>query len=99
MKNLKNLIIKAKLFISCFTQPVFFCVYTSAKNEETKSYWISSPKIRSQYDNLSEGKINKGIRAYSYNRKGVRSFEYARINHLTELSWLESYNVKLAALK
>ena len=72
-----------KLFakLLSFFRPKYNIVYTK-QNGKTHLYTISKPKRINEFHNQREGSSNVGVRAWCYNRNGVRSFRYDRITSL-----------------
>ncbi len=65
-----------------FLKPIYNVVY-QRKDGEIRLYKVSEPKVENQFDNQLEGRKNVGIRAWCYNRQGIRSFRYEGIISLT----------------
>lgn len=65
-----------------FFRPKLTLTYRK-KNGEVDSYRIRKLDVDHHFGNQKLGLSNIGIRAYCYNRKGVRSFRYEGIISLT----------------
>ena len=79
MRMIKKLLYK----VFPFLKPVYNLVYRR-RDGEVKMYKVSKPKLRNQFDNMREGQTNVGVRAWCYNKKGIRSFRYDGIVSLTK---------------
>jgi hypothetical protein len=64
-------------------RPSYDMVYRK-KDGVTKMYRIKKPSLDDEFDNKKEGETSIGVRAWCYNRKGVRSFRYDGIISLTK---------------
>ena len=92
---MKNLISNIRLLVQSIVNPVYVLVYTAHKNDETKSYFISSPKMKNLFSNWTLNLHQCGFRCVCYNRQGnVRAFRFDRVEHLAPLGILESFRIR-----